>query len=161
MTGASFSGADLAGSVWEDALIGSQDVAKLCDNPTLTGDSRLQVGGQGYGYGIGEGKSKGKGKGKRTAVDLVQAVLGGGRLLGDSRLRLDRQGKAGRPVAAAGHGYGTGRGTGTGTGSETAGVVMVLVAMQVGGQGGGLSAGLARRMLMQTQIGKVAESESR
>lgn len=44
VTGASFSGADLAGSVWEDALIGSQDVAKLCDNPTLTGDSRLQVG---------------------------------------------------------------------------------------------------------------------
>ncbi|GIL88464.1 hypothetical protein Vretimale_15375 [Volvox reticuliferus] len=44
VTGAQFAGADLEGSVWEDALIGSQDVGKLCENPTLTGDSRLQVG---------------------------------------------------------------------------------------------------------------------
>ncbi|GFR52939.1 hypothetical protein Agub_g15601 [Astrephomene gubernaculifera] len=44
VTGAQFEGADLAESVWEDALIGSQDVGKLCDNPTLTGESRAQVG---------------------------------------------------------------------------------------------------------------------
>ncbi|KXZ52982.1 hypothetical protein GPECTOR_8g353 [Gonium pectorale] len=59
VTGASFAGADLEGSIWEDALIGSQahgaefegrsdredaDVGKLCDNPTLQGESRLQVG---------------------------------------------------------------------------------------------------------------------
>eukprot|EP00198_Chlamydomonas_reinhardtii_P005793 XP_001695129.1 thylakoid lumenal 17.4 kDa protein [Chlamydomonas reinhardtii] len=44
VTGASFAGADLEGSVWEDALIGSQDVGKLCENPTLTGESRAQVG---------------------------------------------------------------------------------------------------------------------
>ncbi|KAG2428443.1 hypothetical protein HXX76_011563 [Chlamydomonas incerta] len=44
VTGATFAGADLEGSVWEDALIGSQDVGKLCENPTLTGESRTQVG---------------------------------------------------------------------------------------------------------------------
>lgn len=44
VTGATFADADLGGSVWEDALIGSQDVSKLCENPTLTGSSRLQVG---------------------------------------------------------------------------------------------------------------------
>ncbi len=44
VTGATFEGADLGGSVWEDALIGSQDVGRLCQNPTLVGDSRLQVG---------------------------------------------------------------------------------------------------------------------
>ncbi|KAG2486793.1 hypothetical protein HYH03_014592 [Edaphochlamys debaryana] len=44
VTGATFMGANLEGSVWEDALIGSQDVARLCVNPTLTGESRIQVG---------------------------------------------------------------------------------------------------------------------
>ncbi|PNH09429.1 Thylakoid lumenal 17 protein, chloroplastic [Tetrabaena socialis] len=44
VTGAQFLGAQLDGSIWEDALIGSQDVGKLCENPTLTGESRMQVG---------------------------------------------------------------------------------------------------------------------
>ena len=44
MTGATFEGADLSDSVWEDALIGNEDVKRLCANPTLTGESRLQVG---------------------------------------------------------------------------------------------------------------------
>eukprot|EP00798_Chlamydomonas_sp_ICE-L_P032174 gene32174-16711_t len=44
ITGASFLDADLTGAVFEDAVIGSQDVKKLCANPTLVGDSRLEVG---------------------------------------------------------------------------------------------------------------------
>lgn len=42
--GATFEGADLTGSIWEEAIVGIQDVGKLCENPTLTGESRLQVG---------------------------------------------------------------------------------------------------------------------
>jgi uncharacterized protein YjbI with pentapeptide repeats len=37
-------GSNLADTNFEDALIGSQDAAKLCANPTLTGESRAQVG---------------------------------------------------------------------------------------------------------------------
>jgi uncharacterized protein YjbI with pentapeptide repeats len=44
VTGATFEGADLTGAIFEDALVGAQDAAKLCANPTLTGESRLQVG---------------------------------------------------------------------------------------------------------------------
>jgi uncharacterized protein YjbI with pentapeptide repeats len=44
VTGASFTGTDLTETSWEDALIGSQDAKKLCENPTLVGESRMQVG---------------------------------------------------------------------------------------------------------------------
>jgi len=44
VTGTIFEGADLSNTVWEDALIGNEDVKRLCGNPTLTGESRLQVG---------------------------------------------------------------------------------------------------------------------
>uniref|UniRef100_A0A383V1S1 Thylakoid lumenal 17.4 kDa protein, chloroplastic n=1 Tax=Tetradesmus obliquus TaxID=3088 RepID=A0A383V1S1_TETOB len=47
VTGTTFDGADLTGSVWEDALIGNEDVKRLCSNPTLTGESRFQVGCRG------------------------------------------------------------------------------------------------------------------
>lgn len=45
--GTVFDGADLSESVWEDALIGNEDVKRLCSNPTLTGESRFQVGCRG------------------------------------------------------------------------------------------------------------------
>lgn len=44
VTGAVFEGADLTGSNWEDSLIGNEDVKRLCKNPTLIGESRMQVG---------------------------------------------------------------------------------------------------------------------
>eukprot|EP00775_Hariotina_reticulata_P012746 gene12746-12875_t len=44
VTGAVFEGADLSESIWEDALIGNEDVKRLCSNPTLQGESRFQVG---------------------------------------------------------------------------------------------------------------------
>lgn len=47
VTGTLFEGADLSDTNWEDALIGNEDVKRLCSNPTLTGDSRLQVGCRG------------------------------------------------------------------------------------------------------------------
>ncbi|KAF8069616.1 TL17 [Scenedesmus sp. PABB004] len=47
VTGTVFDGADLSESVWEDALIGNEDVKRLCSNPTLTGESRFQVGCRG------------------------------------------------------------------------------------------------------------------
>eukprot|EP00882_Tetradesmus_deserticola_P015335 GHRQ01016335.1.p1 GENE.GHRQ01016335.1~~GHRQ01016335.1.p1 ORF type:complete len:196 (+),score=65.67 GHRQ01016335.1:434-1021(+) len=47
VTGTTFEGADLSESVWEDALIGNEDVKRLCSNPTLTGESRFQVGCRG------------------------------------------------------------------------------------------------------------------
>eukprot|EP00882_Tetradesmus_deserticola_P002524 GHRQ01002687.1.p1 GENE.GHRQ01002687.1~~GHRQ01002687.1.p1 ORF type:complete len:217 (+),score=91.17 GHRQ01002687.1:193-843(+) len=47
VTGTTFEGADLSESVWEDALIGNEDVKRLCTNPTLTGESRFQVGCRG------------------------------------------------------------------------------------------------------------------
>ncbi len=45
--GTVFEGADLSDTVWEDALIGNEDVKRLCANPTLTGESRFQVGCRG------------------------------------------------------------------------------------------------------------------
>lgn len=42
--GATFEGADLTGSIWEEAIIGAQDVTRLCDNPTLVGESRCGQG---------------------------------------------------------------------------------------------------------------------
>jgi hypothetical protein len=45
--GTTFEGADLTESVWEDALIGNEDVKRLCANPTLKGESRFQVGCRG------------------------------------------------------------------------------------------------------------------
>jgi len=30
--------------VWEDAIVGKEDVKRLCANPTLVGESRAQVG---------------------------------------------------------------------------------------------------------------------
>lgn len=44
LTGATYAGADLTGAVFEDAVIGQQDVKRLCENPTLVGESRMQVG---------------------------------------------------------------------------------------------------------------------
>ncbi|GMH44130.1 hypothetical protein BSKO_12064 [Bryopsis sp. KO-2023] len=44
ITGAQFKGTNLEGVDFEDALIGSQDAIQLCDNPTLVGESRLEVG---------------------------------------------------------------------------------------------------------------------
>lgn len=44
ITGTTFEGADLSGAVFEDALIGSEDAKRLCANPTLTGNSRFEVG---------------------------------------------------------------------------------------------------------------------
>jgi len=40
-------GSTLTGTDWEDALIGSEDVKRLCNNPTLVGESRFQVGCRG------------------------------------------------------------------------------------------------------------------
>ncbi|GAX73748.1 hypothetical protein CEUSTIGMA_g1200.t1 [Chlamydomonas eustigma] len=44
ITGTTFEGADLTDADFEDAVIGLEDVKRLCNNPTLKGDSRLQVG---------------------------------------------------------------------------------------------------------------------
>lgn len=44
VTGTIFAGADLTDVDFEDALIGSEDVKRLCENPTLVGESRYQVG---------------------------------------------------------------------------------------------------------------------
>ncbi len=88
VTGATFAGADLAGSVWEDALIGSQDVGKLCENPTLTGDSRMQVGGQRAGRPAAAGHGYSTGTGTGTAVVLASVSSG-------SRWREDGRGTAG------------------------------------------------------------------
>lgn len=44
ITGTTFEGANLKNADFEDALIGSEDAKRLCANPTLVGDSRLQVG---------------------------------------------------------------------------------------------------------------------
>ena len=44
ITGTTFEGADLTGADFEDALIGNEDAKRLCDNPTLAGESRAQVG---------------------------------------------------------------------------------------------------------------------
>merc|ERR1711990_1229344 len=47
ITGTEFEGADLTEANFEDALIGSEDVKRLCLNPTLAGASRFQVGCRG------------------------------------------------------------------------------------------------------------------
>eukprot|EP00878_Enallax_costatus_P001028 GHUV01001163.1.p1 GENE.GHUV01001163.1~~GHUV01001163.1.p1 ORF type:complete len:224 (+),score=70.75 GHUV01001163.1:194-865(+) len=47
VTGTVFEGADLSETVWEDALIGNEDVKRICNNPTLKGESRFQVGCRG------------------------------------------------------------------------------------------------------------------
>ena len=47
VTGATFKDADLTGVDFEDALISYQDIKVICSNPTLTGDSRVQVGCKG------------------------------------------------------------------------------------------------------------------
>jgi hypothetical protein len=44
ITGTTFVGTNLDGASFEDALVGNEDVKRLCENPTLTGESRLQVG---------------------------------------------------------------------------------------------------------------------
>ena len=44
ITGISWEGADLTDAVFEDALISVQDVKEMCLNPTLKGDSRVDVG---------------------------------------------------------------------------------------------------------------------
>ncbi|MEW5304739.1 MAG: hypothetical protein WDW38_009704 [Sanguina aurantia] len=44
VTGATFEGTDLTGTIWEEALVGGEDVKRLCANPTLVGESRDQVG---------------------------------------------------------------------------------------------------------------------
>ena len=47
LTGCTYVGADLSGANFEDALIGNEDAKRLCQNPTLTGESRDQVGCRG------------------------------------------------------------------------------------------------------------------
>ena len=44
ITGITWDGADLTDAIFEDALISMQDVKELCQNPTLKGDSRVDVG---------------------------------------------------------------------------------------------------------------------
>lgn len=44
ITGTTFEGTILTGTNFEDALIGSEDAKRLCANPTLVGESRIQVG---------------------------------------------------------------------------------------------------------------------
>ncbi|QDZ17896.1 putative chloroplast thylakoid lumenal protein [Chloropicon primus] len=44
ITGIDWEGADVTDAVFEDALISVQDVKNLCANPTLKGDSRIDVG---------------------------------------------------------------------------------------------------------------------
>ena len=44
ITGTSFEGTNLTNVNFEDAVIGREDAKRLCRNPTLTGDSRDQVG---------------------------------------------------------------------------------------------------------------------
>jgi len=44
ITGVFWDNAILEGANFEDALIGSQDAKSLCANPTLKGDSRINVG---------------------------------------------------------------------------------------------------------------------
>lgn len=44
ITGTNFDAADLTDANFEDALIGSEDVKRLCLNSTVKGDSRFQIG---------------------------------------------------------------------------------------------------------------------
>ncbi|KAI8104797.1 hypothetical protein M9434_003349 [Picochlorum sp. BPE23] len=47
ITGATFDGANLDGADFEDALIGSEDAKRLCSNPTITAESKDQIGCRG------------------------------------------------------------------------------------------------------------------
>jgi uncharacterized protein YjbI with pentapeptide repeats len=47
ITGATFDGANLDGANFEDALIGSEDAKRLCNNATVTGETRGQIGCRG------------------------------------------------------------------------------------------------------------------
>ena len=44
ITGTTVEGATLTGATFENALIGKEDVKRLCENPTLVGDTRYEVG---------------------------------------------------------------------------------------------------------------------
>ncbi|KAK9806317.1 hypothetical protein WJX72_010158 [[Myrmecia] bisecta] len=44
LTGTTFEGADLSEADFTEALIGNEDAKRLCLNPTLSGESRVQVG---------------------------------------------------------------------------------------------------------------------
>ena len=44
ITGTTFDGVDLSDIDFEDAVIGNEDAKRLCANPSLTGESRIQVG---------------------------------------------------------------------------------------------------------------------
>ncbi|DBA89893.1 TPA: hypothetical protein ACH3X2_004445 [Trebouxia sp. C0005] len=44
ITGAKFAGANLDGATFEDALIGQEDYKQLCLNPTVTGETRVDIG---------------------------------------------------------------------------------------------------------------------
>lgn len=44
ITGATFTGAKLDGATFEDALIGQEDYKQLCQNPTVTGETRAGIG---------------------------------------------------------------------------------------------------------------------
>merc|ERR1712124_163241 len=43
-TGVGVEGSDFTDARFEDALIGSQDAKFLCENPTVKGDARLDIG---------------------------------------------------------------------------------------------------------------------
>jgi uncharacterized protein YjbI with pentapeptide repeats len=44
ITGTTFVNTTLTGATFEESLIGKEDVKRLCDNPTLVGETRFQVG---------------------------------------------------------------------------------------------------------------------
>ena len=44
ITGTTYEGTNLTGATFEEALIGKEDVKRLCENPTVTGETRFQVG---------------------------------------------------------------------------------------------------------------------
>uniref|UniRef100_A0A7S0SXV2 Thylakoid lumenal 17.4 kDa protein, chloroplastic n=1 Tax=Mantoniella antarctica TaxID=81844 RepID=A0A7S0SXV2_9CHLO len=44
ITGSTYEGTILTGASFDESLIGKEDVKRLCDNPTVVGESRFQVG---------------------------------------------------------------------------------------------------------------------
>jgi uncharacterized protein YjbI with pentapeptide repeats len=44
ITGAEFEGADLTGAKFEDTLVGQEDLKRICGNPTLEEEPRMQLG---------------------------------------------------------------------------------------------------------------------
>lgn len=44
ITGATYENTILTGATFEESLIGKEDVKRLCENPTLVGETRFQVG---------------------------------------------------------------------------------------------------------------------